>query len=316
MLLLVLGCLLSETVAAAQPARKLAVIGFLVPAQPPPGWLEAFRRVLHERGYVEGRNIRIEYQIAGTAADLPTLAQGLARQPVDVIVTWTTPAALTVKQATRSIPIVAISGDPVGAGLVSSLARPGGNLTGLAIATSELEVKNLQLLKEAIPSLSAVGVLWNPDNPVWLPALRALEAEAPALGVKLYPVAARTPVELERGLSALQGRSRALLVVRDMLFIEHRKQIVELAAQHRWATIFGTQDAVTDGGLMSYGANLPEMLGRAAVYVDRILEGAKPSELPVQQASTFDLVINQRTARQLGITLPEALLLRATQVIR
>ena len=170
--------------------------------------------MLHERGYVEGRNIRIEYQIAGTAADLPTLAQGLARQPVDVIVTWTTPAALTVKQATRSIPIVAISGDPVGAGLVSSLARPGGNLTGLAIATSELEVKNLQLLKEAIPSLSAVGVLWNPDNPVWLPALRALEAEAPALGAKLYPVAARTPVELERGLSALQGRSHALLVVR------------------------------------------------------------------------------------------------------
>ena len=158
-----------------------------------------------------------------------------------------------------------------------------------------------------------MGVLWNPDNPVWLPALRALEADAPALDVKLYPVAARTPVELERGLSGLQGRSHALLVVRDMLFIEHRKQIVELAAQHRWATIFGTQDAVTDGGLMSYGANLPEMLGRAAVYVDRILEGAKPSELPVQQASTFDLVINQRTARQLGIALPEALLLRATQ---
>jgi putative ABC transport system substrate-binding protein len=295
----------------------VALIGFLVPTSPPPGWLDGFRDGLRELGYVEGQNVRIEYETAREPSDVPGLAEGFVRLNVDVIVTWTTPAAVAVRQATRTIPIVAITGDPVRAGLVASLARPGGNLTGLAILTSELEVKNLELLKEAVPSLSHVAVLWNPDNPVWTPAMRELQVAAPALGIKLYPVAARDPAELDNALaSAVSQHARGLLVVRDMLFVRHGKRIVELAAKSRLATIFGTRDAVVDGGLLSYGANVPQMLRRAASYVDKILNGAKPGELPVQQATAVELVVNLKTARGLGITIPESILLRADEVIR
>jgi putative ABC transport system substrate-binding protein len=288
-----------------------------VPTSPPPGWLDGFRDGLRELGYVEGQNVRIEYETAREPSDVPSLAERLVRLNVDVIVTWTTPAAVAVRRATRKIPIVAITGDPVRAGLVASLARPGGNLTGLAILTSELEVKNLELLKEAVPSLSRVAVLWNPDNPVWTPAMRELQAAAPALGIKLYPVAARNPAELDSALaSAVSQRAHGLLVVRDMLFIRHGKRIVKLAAKSRLATIFGTRDSVVDGGLMSYGANVPQMLRRAASYVDKILTGAKPGELPVQQATAIELVVNLKTARGLGITIPESILLHADEVIR
>jgi putative ABC transport system substrate-binding protein len=316
-LLIVLGCLSGTLVAGAEPARKVAVIGFLAPTSPPPRWLDAFRGGLREFGYVEGQNVRIEYQSANEPSDVPSLAERLVRLNVDVIVTWTTPAAVAVRQATRKIPIVAITGDPVRAGLVASLAHPGGNFTGLAILTSELEVKNLELLKEAVPSLSRVAVLWNPDNPVWSPALRELQAGAPALGIKLYPVAVRDPAELENALaSAASQRAHGLLVVRDMLFVHHGKRIAELAAKSRLATIFGTRDSVDDGGLMSYGANMPEMLRRAANYVDKILNGAKPEELPVQQASTLELVVNLKTAKALGLTIPQSILLRADEVIK
>ena len=316
-LLIVLGCLSGTLLAAAEPARKMAVIGFLAPTSPPPGWLDAFRGGLRDLGYVEGQNLRIEYQSASEPSNVPGLAEKLVRLNVDVIVTWTTPAAVALRQATRKIPIVAITGDPVRAGLVASLARPGGNLTGLAILTSELEVKNLELLKEAVPSLSRVAVLWNPDNPVWSPAMRELKAAAPALGFKLYPVAARDPAELEKALaSAVSQRARGLLVVRDMLFIHHGKRIVELAAKSRLATIFGTRDSVEDGGLMSYGANVPEMLRRAAIYVDKILNGANPGELPVQQATTLELVVNLKTAKALGLNIPQSILVRADELIR
>ena len=301
----------------AQPPPKVAVIGFLAPTSPPPGWFEGFRRGLGALGYVEGQNIRIEYQVATEKSDIPILAEMLVRLNVDVIVTWTTPAALAVRQATRKIPIVAISGDPVGAGLAASLARPGGNLTGLAILTSDLEVKNLSLLKETVPSLSRVAVLWNPDNPVWSPALDALHAAAPALRVKLFPVAARNPSELEHALAlAVSRRVRGLLVVRDRLFIQHQKSIVEFAANRRLATIFGVRDSVVEGGLMSYGTNLPDTFRHAAAYVDKILKGQKPAELPIEQATQFELVVNLKTAKLLGLTIPDPILLRADEVIR
>ena len=316
-LLLVLVFLPGIVFAATDTARKVPVIGFLVPTSPPPGWLDGFRSALRGFGYVEGQNVRIEFQTASKGSDVPTLANRLVHLNADVIVTWTTPAAVAVRQATRTIPIVAVTGDPVHAGLVASLARPGGNLTGLAILTSELEVKNLELLKEAVPSLSRVAVLWNPDNPVWSPAMRELQAAAPALGIKLYPVAARNPAELESAIaSAVSQRAHGLLVVREMLFIVHGKRIVELAAKSHVATIFGTRDAVDDGGLISYGANVPDMLRRAAAYVDKILKGANPGELPVEQATTLQLVVNLKTAKALGLSIPESILLRADEVIR
>ena len=317
MCVLALGCFLVSLPVGAQPTAKVAVIGLLVPTSPPPGWLEGFRRGLGAFGYIEGQNVRIEYQVAGEQSDIPSLAERLVGLNVDVIVTWTTPAALAVRQATNKIPIVAISGDPVGSGLVASLARPGGNLTGIAILTSDLEVKNLALLKEAVPALSRVAVLWNPRNPVWSPALTALHAAAPALRVKLFPVAARDPGELKDALAlAVSRRARGLLVVRDQLFIQHQKSIVEFAANRRLATIFGVRDSVVEGGLMSYGTNLPDMLRQAAAYVDKILKGQNPGELPVEQATQFELVVNLKTAKALGLTIPETILLRADEVIK
>ncbi len=317
MCVLALGCFLVSLPVDAQPTAKVAVIGFLLPASPPPGWLEGFRRGLGTFGYIEGQNVRIEYQIAGEQSEIPSLAERLVELNVDVIVTWTTPAALAVRQATHKIPIVAISGDPVSAGLVASLARPGGNLTGIAILTSDLEVKNLALLKEAVPALSRVAVLWNPRNPVWSPALTALHAAAPALRIKLFPIAARDPSELTDALAlAVSQRARGLLVVRDQLFIQHQKSIVEFAANRRLATIFGVRDSVVEGGLMSYGTNLPDTLRHAAAYVDKILKGQKPGELPVEQATQFELVVNLKTAKALGLTIPETILLRADEVIK
>jgi len=314
---LALGWFLVWPPASAQPTAKVAVIGFLLPTSPPPGWLDGFRSGLGALGYVEGQNVRIEYQVAAGQSDLPSLAERLVGLNVDVIVTWTTPAALAVRQATHKIPIVSISGDPVGSGLVTSLARPGGNLTGIAILTSDLEVKSLALLKEAVPTLSRVAVLWNPRNPVWSPALTALHAAAPALRVELFPVAARDPSELEDALAlAVRRRARGLLVVRDQLFVQHQKSIVELAAKRRLATIFGVRESVVEGGLMSYGTNLPDILRHAATYVDKILKGQKPEELPIEQATQFELVVNLKTAKALGLTIPEPILLRADEVIR
>src|SRR5262249_53238123 len=195
--------------------------------------------------------------------------------------------------------------------------RPGGNFTGIAVLSADLEVKNLTLLKEAVPALSRVAVLWNPDNPAWLPLLSALQAAARPLRVTLYPVTERSVGEFVNALAlAVSQRAGGLVVVRDMLFIQHQKPIVEFATKHRLATIFGVRDSVVDGGLMSYGANFPEMLRHAAVYVDKILKGRKPEELPVEQATQFELVVNLKTAKALGITVPQSILLRADEVIR
>jgi len=246
----------------------------------------------------------------------PALLADLVGRKVDVIVTWTTPALVAAKKATSTIPIVGISGDPVQTGLVASLARPGGNLTGLAILTDELELKNLQLLKEVVPEVTRVAVLWNPDNPVWATTLRRLQESAPVLGVKLQALAVRDLGDLQAAFAAAtREKAGALLVVRDAIFAVHRQHIVNFVASHRLATIYGGKPFIEIGGLIVYAANFLDMLRRAGGYVDKILKGAKPGDLPIEQATKFELVINLKTAKALGLTIPPSLLLRADQII-
>jgi putative ABC transport system substrate-binding protein len=254
--------------------------------------------------------------VSKTPKDNPALLADLLDRKLDILVTWTTPALVAAKKATSTIPIVGISGDPVQTGLVASLARPGGNITGIAILTDELELKNLQLLKEAFPGVTRVAVLWNPDNPVWPPALKRLQAAAPVLGVTIQPLAVRNPGDLEAVFAAAtKGNAGALLVVREQLFSLHRQQIVNFVTTHRLPAIYGAPIFVEVGGLIVYAANFVDMLRRTGVYVDKILKGAKPGDLPIEQPTKFELVINLKTAKALGLTIPRTLLLRADQVI-
>jgi ABC-type uncharacterized transport system substrate-binding protein len=277
---------------------------------------EAVRQGLRDHGYVEGRNIVIEHRVSETPTDNPALVADLLGRKIDLLVTWTTPALVAAKKATSTIPIVGMSGDPVRTGLIDSLARPGGNITGIAILTDELEVKNLQLLKEAFPGVTRVAILSNPNNPVWTSALKRLQEEAPALGVKLQPLAVRDPGDLKMAFdAATRGRADALLVVREASFAAIRQQIADFAARHRLPAIYGGLVFVETGALISYGSNIQDMLRRLGGYVDKILKGAKPAYLPVQQPTKFELVINLKTAKALGLTIPPSLLLRADQVI-
>jgi putative tryptophan/tyrosine transport system substrate-binding protein len=298
----------------AEPAGKLPRIGLLQPA-PAPHLLEAFRQGLRELGYVEGDNIVLERRVASTARDNPTLLAELIALKVDVLVTWTTPAVLAAKTATSTTPIVGISGDPVATGLAASLARPGGNVTGIAIVTSELELKNLQLLKETVPKVSRVGILWNPDNPVWA-NLAPLQQAAPRLGVTLLPLDVQNASQLEGAFSrATRQNAGALLVVSDQVFGTDAARVGELAAQSRLPMISGNASMTKAGGLMSYAVPFTDMMRRTATYVDKILKGAKPADLPIEQPTKFDLVINLRTAKKLGLTIPPSILVRADQVI-
>jgi putative ABC transport system substrate-binding protein len=313
------GALAAPLAAEAQPASgKVYRIGFLqqTPNTPAFNYTETFRQGLRDHGYVEGQNIVIEHRVSKTPKDNPALLADLLDRKLDILVTWTTPALVAAKKATSTIPIVGISGDPVQTGLVASLARPGGNITGIAILTDELELKNLQLLKEAFPGVTRVAVLWNPDNPVWPPALKRLQAAAPVLGVTIQPLAVRNPGDLEAVFAAAtKGNAGALLVVREQLFSLHRQQIVNFVTTHRLPAIYGAPIFVEVGGLIVYAANFVDMLRRTGVYVDKILKGAKPGDLPIEQPTKFELVINLKTAKALGLTIPRTLLLRADQVI-
>jgi putative ABC transport system substrate-binding protein len=278
--------------------------------------MAAFRRGLRELGWVERDNLVIEHRIAAAIADNAALIAELVNLKVDVLVTWTTPAVVAAKRATGTIPIVAISGDPIAMGLVRSLARPSGNVTGIAILTDELEVKNLQLLKEVVPAASRVAVLSNRENPLWVPALKRLKSVAPTLGLTIQSLEVRGPDDFENAFaSAQKERADALLVVNEALFGIHSRRLAELAMQYRLPAIYGSVRNPEAGGLISYAANLPDMLRRAAVYVDKILKGVNPADLPVEQPTKFDLVINLKTAKALGLTIPPSLLLRAEQVI-
>jgi ABC-type uncharacterized transport system substrate-binding protein len=287
-----------------------------VPNSPAANYTEALRQGLRDHGYVEGQNIVIEHRMSTAPKENPALLTELLGRNIDILMTWTTPALVAAKKATSTIPIVGISGDPVRAGLVTSLARPGGNLTGLAILTDELELKNLQLLKELAPKVTRVAVLWNPDNPVWTHALKRLHEAAPTLGLKLQPLAVRGPGDLEAAFAAAtREKADALLVFREQIFIHSRQHIVNFVATHRLPAIYGSLAFIELGGLIVYGANILDMLRRAGGYVDKILKGAKPADLPIEQPTKFEMVINLRTAKALGLTIPPSVLVRADQVV-
>ena len=306
----------------AQQQGKIPRIGFLHPAVPQNNtspFLEAFRQGLRELGYVEGKNIQLEVRWGeGKLERLPALADELVRLKVDVILASSSPSVLAAKQATRTIPIVMpLSSDPVGDGLVASLARPGGNITGLSLMAPEVGAKRLQLLKEVLPKPSrAVAVLWNPAYTGMSARFRDAQRHASAAGVNVRSLEVRDIRELEKALDAItRKRADALILLADPLTLSQRLRIVEFAAEARLPAMYEISEFTDAGGLMSYGPNPSEMFRRAATYVDRILKGAKPGDLPIEQPTKIELVINLKTAKALGITIPRAVLLRADRVI-
>jgi putative ABC transport system substrate-binding protein len=279
---------------------------------------EAFRQALRELGYVEGQNIVIEPRWAeGGYESLPALLADLVRLKVDVIVTLGGAATKAAQQATRTIPIVMTAvNDPLGSGLVSSLARPGGNVTGTSLMAPDVVGKQLQVLKEIVPKVSRVAILRNPDNPASELQLREAEAAAQALGMRPQTLEARVPQEIENAFAAMtRERAGALVVLTDAIFTNQRGQIAKLAAEKRLPAVYGHSEAAEAGGLITYSPNLFDLERRAATFVDRILKGAKPGDLPVEQPTKFELLINLKAARTLGLTIPPSVLARADRVI-
>jgi len=280
---------------------------------------QQFRQGLADAGYAEGRDVVIEWRSANGDFDrLPSLVAELLQRKVEVIVAYGTVAAQAAKRATSTIPIVlGVVGDPVRAGLVTNLAHPGGNITGLSMMTGELTAKRLQLLKEGIPRLTRVAVLGNPDAPYHPKAVEDLKAVAPSLAVELSFVEARTLEEFGRAFSEI-GRvhAQALYVIDDALFYTHRTMLLKLVLKARLPAINAPREFADDGGLMSYGPNIGELWHRSAVYVDKILKGAKPGDMPIEQPTKFELVVNLKTARAIGITIPTSVLARADEVIK
>jgi putative ABC transport system substrate-binding protein len=318
---LLLTILSAPLAAEAQPGAKTSRIGFLGNST---AVLEAnlvgpFREGFRELGYVEGRDLIIEYRWAGGQYDrFPTLIAELVALKVDVIVTAGTPAALAVRRATTTIPLVMVAvGDPIGSGLVASLGRPGGNATGLVSIAPDLEGKRLQLLREVVPKLSDVTFLLNPANPFHVASEKEGRAAAKALGLKVSFVAVRAESEFDRAFQAIaRQRPGALVMFADRLFLHHRARIVEFAAGNRFPAVYPYTELVEAGGLMSFGPSYPGMHKRAAYFVDKILKGVKPADLPMEQPSKFELVINVRTAKALGLTIPRSVLLRADELIQ
>jgi putative ABC transport system substrate-binding protein len=284
------------------------------------GFFDAFRQGLRELGWVEGQNIAIEYRLAEGRLDrLPHLAAELVRLKVDVILATSTPPAVAAKNATTTIPIVmATSADPVGQRLVASLARPGGNVTGLSFSVGlEVVGKELELLKETVPTVRRVAVLSNPANPGHALAIKNVQSRARALGVQLLLLVARDPNEFEPAFAAMtRERAGALLVVPDAVFGLHRARLQDLAVKSRLPAMYGLREHTEAGGLMSYAVDLRDSFRRSATYVDKIPKGAKPADLPIEQPTKFELVINLRTAKALGLAIPPSVLVRADEVIQ
>ena len=309
--------------AEAQQAAKVARIGFLaLNVAPNPHLPEAFRQGLRDLGYVEGRTVMIEYRDAkGKPERLPTLAAELVALKVDVILAGGTSQALAAKQVTRTLPIVfAQAGDPVASGLVTSLARPGGNVSGLSNLTSDLVGKHLELLKQAVPGVSRVAVLWRAGEigeRTERDMLKGAEVAGRALGVQLQFVEVRGPADIDGAFSDMtKARVGALTVLGSALFATERRRLVDLVTKNRLPAVYPWREFVDAGGLMSYGANIADLYRRAATYVDKILKGAKPADLPVEQPTTFELVINLKTAKALGLTIPQSVLGRADEIIQ
>jgi putative ABC transport system substrate-binding protein len=307
--------------ARAQPQARVRRIGFLGNSTPA---LEAnligpFREGLRDIGYVEGKNIVIEWRWAeGKYERFPALIAKLIAANVELIVTAGTPASLAVQKATTSIPLVMIAvGDPVGTGLIESLAHPGGNITGLTSIASDLEGKRLELLREVIPKVSHVAVLWNPASPFQVVSEKELQVAAHALRIRVLSLGVRAAEELDKAFAAiLKDRPGALLVLADRLFLHNRARIMDFAIQNRLPGVHAYVELVETGGLMSYGPSYSGMHRRAAYFVDRILKGTKPSDLPVERPAKFELVVNLKTAKQIGLTIPPNVLARADRVIR
>jgi putative ABC transport system substrate-binding protein len=317
---LTLSYLAAPLAANAQQAGKVARIGVLCPITCTDPSLEVFRHALYELGYVEGQNLVLAFRTAeGHIERLPDLAAELVNLNLDVLFTsWGTAAALAAKQVTTTVPIVmGAVGDPVASGLVTSLAQPGGNITGLSSLTLDLEGKRLELLKELLPTLARVAVLWDPTNPYSALALAQTQQTAQHLGVQVQPVRVHAAEDFASAFATLaRERPDALIVHGYIVLVQHRTRIVDFVAQHRLPTIYSLRQFVEAGGLMAYGVHLPEVYRRAAAHVDKVLKGTKPADIPVEQPTKFELLINLKTAQTLGLTLPPSLLILADEVIK
>jgi putative ABC transport system substrate-binding protein len=318
---LMLSLLIAPLTAEAQPTAKVSRIGVLANnslAFVLVHYIESFRQGLRDLGYVEGQNIVVEYRFAEWQEDqLPALTAELLQCPVEVLVTLAAPATRVARQATTTIPIVfMIVNDPVGQGFVASLAQPGGNVTGVSTLSSELSGKRLELLHEAVPGLRRVALLWNAANPDMALQFHEAQAAAQGLGLDLLSVEVRGPDECDRALAAaLEAHAEGLVVLAGTP-VRSRTQIVDFAAAHRLPAIYAESEIVKAGGLMSYGPHYHALARRAPIYVDKILKGVKPADLPVEQPTKFELIINLKTAQALGMTMPPSLLLLADEVIQ
>jgi putative ABC transport system substrate-binding protein len=310
--------LLAPLAAEAQPAGKVPRLGILWPTSPPAARVEEFKQGLRELGYVEGQNVMLEYRYADGRLDrLPELAAQLVQLRVDVIVALSTLVARPAQKATSTIPIVAVSGDPVGTGLAKGLSRPGGNVTGLTFFSPELAGKRMELVAEMVPDIARVAVLWNPDGPAKVAEFRATEDAARTLKLGVQSLEVRAPQPDFEGAfaRARAGGAQALLTLGNPLTLSHHTRIAELALRARLPSIYDARQFVEAGGLVSYGPSFSDVYRRAALYVDKILKGAKPADLPIEQPTKFELMINLKTARALGLMIPPSLLLRANNVI-
>src|SRR5262245_7474381 len=319
--LLVISVVAAPFAAEAQQPGKVYRVGVLTNKASDPAearlW-QAFRSGLRERGWIEGKSILIEFrETDGNFTRLPELAADLVRLKVDLIVARSSHFVRPAKDATSSIPIVFIvHADPVGTGHVASLARPGGNITGLAAMMTDLGPKELELLTAAVPTAKRIAVLWNPNTPSHPPTLKAVEEAGHTLGVHLHAIVARNPGELAGAFAAMaRAQVQAVLLLGNPIVFAERRRLAELAVKHRLSTMSDVADVVEAGGLMSYSPNWDDLYRRGALYVDKILKGAQPADLPVEQATKFELVINLKTAKALGLTIPPSVLLRAGQVI-
>ena len=320
LLLFGIGTLLPGSRARSQPATKLPTIGLLVPGTPASHgrWIDAFVQRLRELGWSDGRTIAIEYRWAEGRSDrVGRLAAELVSRTVDVIVTSGTAVVASVKQQTTLIPIVfAAAGDPVGTGLVASLARPGGNVTGMSIQQTEVAAKRLELLREVVPGMRRLAILANVGGPAVMLDVREVQSAARARGLEVIPWEIRRGEDIAPAFESLGGRAAALYVVNDPLVDTHRARINMLALAARLPTMYGSREHVEVGGLMSYGASFTDLFRRAADVVDKILRGARPADIPVEQPTKFELVINLRTAKDLGLTISPLLLTRADDRIQ
>jgi putative ABC transport system substrate-binding protein len=323
LLLVALGFNLAAATApaGAQQTDRVPLVGVLsVAAGPDDPVFIAFRQGLSELGYIEGRSVRFAFRTAQGHPDrLPRLAEELVQLKVDVTVVGNSLAAQAVRRATSTIPIVIATGDPVASGLVTNLAHPGGNVTGLSGMATELSAKRLQLLKETIPRFTRVAVMWNPDTPTQTQTkiIDELKAAAPSLSIELSFVSVRTPEKLAAAFSAVSGaHAQGLYVLEDNFFYGQRPTLAKLASKARVPAIYGSRVYTEEGGLMSYGVDYADQWRRSAGYVDKILKGAKPGDLPIEQQTKFELVVNLKTAKTLGIVIPESILLQGDEVIR